>query len=133
MEKKCLDRNYVSEADTYVLTCINRLPKAFDCLLHSLAIAKLHGHGTNKTSTEYLKNYLYPENCPCKSCKTYIQYVGFLWEYVSLALISLANSVILVIQAWIGVVPLYVESTCSLIWHIRILTFDLTSELQPEH
>ena len=31
---------------------------AFDCLPHSLLIAKLHAYGFDKTSTEYLKDYL---------------------------------------------------------------------------
>ena len=30
----------------------------FDCLPHSLLIAKVHAYGFNKTSTEYLKDYL---------------------------------------------------------------------------
>ena len=33
------------------------LPKAFDCLSHSLLIVKLHAYAFNKTSTEYLKDY----------------------------------------------------------------------------
>ena len=30
----------------------------FDCLPHSLLIAKVYAYGFNKTSTEYLKDYL---------------------------------------------------------------------------
>ena len=30
----------------------------FDCLLHSLLITKLHAYGFDKTSKEYLKDYL---------------------------------------------------------------------------
>ena len=37
---------------------LTNLSKAFNCLPHSLLIAKPHAHGFDKTSTEYLKDYL---------------------------------------------------------------------------
>ena len=50
--KKCLDRNGACRA------LLPDLSKAFDCLPLSLLIAKLHAYGFDKTSIEYLKDYL---------------------------------------------------------------------------
>ena len=50
--KKCLDSNDACGALPADLS------KAFGCLPHSLLIAKLHAYGFDKTSTEYLKDYL---------------------------------------------------------------------------
>ena len=51
-QKKCLDRNGVCG---FLLI---DLSKVFDCLPHSLLIAKLHAYGFDETSTEYLNDYL---------------------------------------------------------------------------
>ena len=47
------------------------LSKAFDCLPHSLLIAKLHAYGFDKTSTEYLKDYLSHRKQKIKINKTF--------------------------------------------------------------
>ena len=52
-------RDWKVEKIYYVSAALSTdLPKAFGYLPHSLAIATLHAHGTNKTSTEYSKDYL---------------------------------------------------------------------------
>ena len=63
--KKCLDSNGACGA------LLTDLSKAFDCLSHSLFIAKLHAHGLDKTSTEYLKYYLRPQKHKIKINKTF--------------------------------------------------------------
>ena len=50
--KEYLDRNGACGA------LLKDLSKAFDCLQHSLLISKRHAYGFDKTSTEYLKDYL---------------------------------------------------------------------------
>ena len=47
------------------------LSKAFDCLPHSLLIAKLHAYEFDETSTEYLKNYLSYRKQKIKINKTF--------------------------------------------------------------
>ena len=49
--KKCLDSNGACGA------LLTDLSKAFDCLPHSLLIAKHHAYEFEKTSTKYLKDY----------------------------------------------------------------------------
>ena len=43
----------------------------FDCLPHSLLIAKVHDYGFNKTSAEYLKDYLRHRKLKIKIYKTF--------------------------------------------------------------
>ena len=50
--KKCVDSSGACGA------LLTDLSKAFDCLPHSPLRAKLHAYGFDKTSTEYLKDYL---------------------------------------------------------------------------
>ena len=50
--KKCLNSNGACGV------LLANLSKSFDCLPHSLLIAKRHAYGFDKTSTEYLKDYL---------------------------------------------------------------------------
>ena len=52
--KKCLDNNDNGACGAL----LTDMSKAFDCFPHSLLIAKLHAYGFDKTSTEYLKDYL---------------------------------------------------------------------------
>ena len=47
------------------------LSKVLDCLPHSLLIAKLHAYGFDKTSTEYLKDYLSHRKQKIKINKTF--------------------------------------------------------------
>ena len=54
------------------------LSKAFDCLPHSLLIAKLHGYGLDKTSTEYLKDYLSHRKQKIKINKTFNNWTNIL-------------------------------------------------------
>ena len=63
--KKCLDSNDVCG------TLLTDLPKTFDFLPHSLLIAKLHVYGFDKTSTEYLKDYLSHRKQKIKINKTF--------------------------------------------------------------
>ena len=63
--KKCLDSNGECGA------LLTDLSKAFDCLPHSLLIAKLHAYGFDKTSTEYLKDYLSHRKQKIKINKTF--------------------------------------------------------------
>ena len=50
--KGCLDSNGVCG------NLLTDLSKVFDCLPHSLLIAKLYANGFDKSSTKYLKDYL---------------------------------------------------------------------------
>ena len=63
--KKCLDSNGACGA---LLTDLSR---ALDCLPHSLLIANLHAYGFDKTSTEYLKDYLSHRKQKIKINKTF--------------------------------------------------------------
>ena len=63
--KKCLDRNGVCGA------LLTHLSKAFDCLPHSLLIAKLHAYGFDRTSTEYLQDYFSHQKKKLKISKTF--------------------------------------------------------------
>ena len=63
--KKYLDSNGECGA------LLTDLSKAFDCLPHSLLIAKLHAYGFDKTSTEYLKDYLSHRKQKIKINKTF--------------------------------------------------------------
>ena len=50
----------------------------FDCLPHSLLIAKVHAYGFNKTSTEYLKDYLSHRKLKIKIYKTFSNWTNIL-------------------------------------------------------
>ena len=50
----------------------------FDCLPHSLLIAKVHAYGFNKTSTEYLKDYLTHCKLNIKTYKTFSNWTNIL-------------------------------------------------------
>ena len=50
----------------------------FDCLPHSLLIAKVHAYGFNKTSTEYLKDYLSHRKLKIKINKTFSNWTNIL-------------------------------------------------------
>ena len=50
----------------------------FDCLPHSLLIAKVHAYGFNKTSTEYLKDYLGHCKLKIKIYKTFKNWTNIL-------------------------------------------------------
>ena len=63
--KKCLDSNGACGA------LLTDLSKEFDCLRHSLVTAKLHAYGFDKTSTEYLKDYLSHRKQKIKINKTF--------------------------------------------------------------
>ena len=63
--KKCLGSDGACGA------LLNDLSKAFDCLPHSVSIAKLHAYGFDKTSTEYLKDYLSHRKQKIKISKTF--------------------------------------------------------------
>ena len=54
------------------------LLKAFDCLPHSLVIAKLHAYGFDKTATEYLKDYLTHQKQKIKINKTFSNWTNIL-------------------------------------------------------
>ena len=54
------------------------MSKAFDCLPHSLLIAKLHAYGFDKTSTEYLKDYLSHRKQKIKINKTFSNWTNIL-------------------------------------------------------
>ena len=49
-----------------------------DCLPHSLLIAKLHAYGFDKTSTEYLKDYLSHRKLKIKINKTFSNWTNVL-------------------------------------------------------
>ena len=70
--KKCLDSNGACGA------LLTDLSKAFDCLPHSLLIAKLHAYGFDKTSTEYLKDYLSHRKQKIKINKTFSNWTNIL-------------------------------------------------------
>ena len=63
--ERCLDSNGAYAA------LLTDLSKAFDCLTHSLLVAKLHAYGFDKTSTEYLKDYLSHRKEKIKINKTF--------------------------------------------------------------
>ena len=50
----------------------------FDCLPHSLLIAKVHAYGFDKTSTEYLKDYLSHCKLKIKIYKTFSNWTNIL-------------------------------------------------------
>ena len=50
----------------------------FDCLPHSLLIAKVHAYGFDKTSTEYLKDYLSHRKLKIKINKTFSHWTNIL-------------------------------------------------------
>ena len=50
----------------------------FDCLPHSLLIAKVHAYGFDKTSTEYLKDYLSHWKLKIKINKTFSNWTNIL-------------------------------------------------------
>ena len=50
----------------------------FDCLPHSLLIAKVHAYGFDKTSTEYLKDYLSHRKLKIKINKTFSNWTNIL-------------------------------------------------------
>ena len=52
----------------------------FDCFPHSLLIAKLHAYGFDKTSTEYLKDYLSHRKLKIKINKTFSNWTNILHE-----------------------------------------------------
>ena len=70
--KKCLDKNGACRA------LVPDLSKAFDCLPHSLLIAKLDAYGFDKTSTEYLKDYLNHRKQEVKINKTFSNWTNIL-------------------------------------------------------
>ena len=70
--KKILDSNGSCGA------LLTDLSKAFDCLPNSLLIAKLHPHGFDKTSTEYLKDYLSHRKQKIKINKTFSNWTNIL-------------------------------------------------------
>ena len=70
--KKCLDSNDACGA------LLTDLSKAFDCLPHSLLIAKLHAYGFDKTSTKYLKDYLSHQKQKIKINKTFSNWTNIL-------------------------------------------------------
>ena len=50
----------------------------FECLPHSLLIAKVHAYGFDKTSTEYLKDYLSHRKLKIKIYKTFSNWTNIL-------------------------------------------------------
>ena len=70
--KRCPDSNGARRA------LLTDLSKAFDCLPHSLLIAKLHAYGFDKTSTEYLKDYLSHRKLKIKINKTFSNWTNIL-------------------------------------------------------
>ena len=50
----------------------------FECLPHSLLIAKIHAYGFNKTSTEYFKDYLSHHKLKIKTNKTFSNWTNIL-------------------------------------------------------
>ena len=50
----------------------------FDCLPHSLSIAKVYAYRFNKTSTEYLKGYLSHRKLKIKIYKTFSNWTNIL-------------------------------------------------------
>ena len=53
----------------------------FDCLLHSVLIAKLPAYGFDKTSTEYLKDYLSHRKLNIKINKIFSNWTNILMVY----------------------------------------------------
>ena len=50
----------------------------FECLPHSLLIAKIHAYGFNKTSTEYFKDYLSHHKLKIRTNKTFSNWTNIL-------------------------------------------------------
>ena len=72
--KKCLDSNGACGA------LPTDLSKVFDCLPHYFLIAKLHAYVFDKTSTEYLKDYLDHRKQKIKINKTFSNWTNILHE-----------------------------------------------------
>ena len=72
--KECLESNGACAA------LLTDLSKAFDCLLHSRLIAKLHAYRFDKTSTEYLKEYLSHQKQKIKIDKTFRNWIIYYME-----------------------------------------------------
>ena len=70
--KKCVDSSGACGA------LLTDLSKAFDCLPHSPLRAKLHAYGFDKTSTEYLKDYLSHRKLKIKINKTFSNWTNIL-------------------------------------------------------
>ena len=54
------------------------MSKVFDCLPHSLLIAKLHAYGSDETSTEYLNDHLSHRKQRIKINKTFSNWTNVL-------------------------------------------------------
>ena len=50
----------------------------FECLQHSLLIAKVHAYGFDKISTEYLKDYLSQRKLKIKIIKAFRNWINIL-------------------------------------------------------
>ena len=61
-----------------VVVVVLVLVLVFDCLLHSLLIAKFSAYGFDKTSTEYLKDYLNHRKLKIKINKTFSNWTNIL-------------------------------------------------------
>ena len=72
--KECLESNGVCAA------LLTDLSKAFDCLPHSRLIAKPHAYRFDKTSTEYLKEYLSHQKQKIKIDKTFRNWIIYYME-----------------------------------------------------
>ena len=72
--KECLESNGACAA------LLTDLSKAFDCLPHSCLIAKLHAYRFDKTSTEYLKEYLSHQKQKIKIDKTFSNWIIYYME-----------------------------------------------------
>ena len=70
--KKCLASNGACGA------LLSDLSKSFDCLPHCLLIAKLRAYGFDKTTTEYLKDYLSHWKQKIKINKTFSNWANIL-------------------------------------------------------
>ena len=68
--KKYLDQNDACGA------LLTDLPKVFNCLPHSLLVAKLHAYGFDKTSTDYLKDYLSLRKQKIKTSKPFTNWTN---------------------------------------------------------
>ena len=70
--RKCVDSNGACGA------LLTDLSKAFDCLPHSLLIAKLHVYRFDKTSKEYFRDYLSHRKQKIKINKTFSNWTNIL-------------------------------------------------------